>query len=353
LSALLSLSRGIRTLIVETPELFLGRTGPAWSPPSWLKTPKIQAHQPALFIGSSPQLTDHRLWGLLHSLQPVVTTLCDLDFRGCPQLTAASVVVVFQSCPSLVRLDLGECPGLDLIELSKRLVLTPHDSLVATRLGLMEVCGSGEGVRWVGYRQQWAFNEDGCYDEHVDRGYRIWKIGKKHNTHEIGSRGGPSKEVQELDTFHKVGSSPRLLPAIRSIEAIMLAQQLKAGQPAIFTLGINICEQCKTSFAEFMPQDGKDNETFETDEARLRHLREYGRHVCQECGRSAFLCMNCASYEYHYCTREGCKVGRKPCDVVPQVCAADIPHDQGLMNMFKYLVTNTHRCATAWSATAA
>jgi hypothetical protein len=256
-----------------------------------------------------------------------VSTICDFDLRGCPQLTAASVVVVFQSCPSLVRLDLGECPGLDLIELSKRLAMVTHESLVATQLGLMEVCGSGRGVRWVGYRQQWAFNQDhGCYDKYVGRGYDVMGVGKRCGAYTISSRGGPSKEVKELDTFHKVGSSHRLLPAVRSIEAIMLAQQLKAGQPAIFTLGINICEQCKTGFAEFMPQDGKDIEAFETDEARLRHLREYGRHVCQECGRSAFLCMNCASYEYHhYCTREGCKVGRKPCDVASKVCAADIP----------------------------
>jgi hypothetical protein len=315
LAVLLSLSRGIRTLLVETPELFLCHTGYRYYPPICL--------QPALFIGSSPQLTDHRLWGLLHLLRPIVVTLCDLDLRGCPQLTAASVVVVFQSCPSLVRLDLGECPGLDLIELSKRLAMVTHESLVATRLGLMEVCGSGRGVCWIGYRQQWAFAQEGCYDKHVCRGYRIWKIKGKQNTweggaYEISSRGGPSKEVQELDTFHKVGSSPRLLPAVRSIEAIMLAQQLKAGQPAIFTLGINICEQCEASFAEFMPQDGKDTDAFTTDEARLRHLREYGRHVCQECGRSAFLCMNCASYEYHYCTDRDCEVGRKPCDVAPR-----------------------------------
>jgi hypothetical protein len=342
LSALLSLSRGIRTLLVETPELFLSHTGPRWYFYNQPRTSKSEAHQPALFIGSSPQLTDRRLWGLLHLLQPVVSTLCDLDLRGCPQLTAASVVVVFQSCPSLVRLDLGECPGLDLVELSKRLVLTPHESLVATRLGLMEVCGSGQGVCWVGYRQQWAFSQEGCNDKHVGRGYRIWTIGGKQNTYESSSRGGPSKEAQELDTFHKVGSSPRLLPAVRSIEAIMLAQQLKAGQPAIFTLGINICEQCKTSFAEFMPQDGKGHEAIATDEARLRHLREYGRHVCQECGRSAFLCMNCASYEYHYCTDEDCKVGRKSCDVASKVCAANIPHTK--RSCRNGPVTNTQVC---------
>ena len=48
---------------------------------------------------------------------------------------------------------MGECQKLDVLKLARRLKQIPLESLVVGRLQKMEICGTGEGASWVGYRQ--------------------------------------------------------------------------------------------------------------------------------------------------------------------------------------------------------
>lgn len=48
---------------------------------------------------------------------------------------------------------MGSATEKDVLELARRLKKTSLESLVVGRLQKMEICGTGEGASWVGYRQ--------------------------------------------------------------------------------------------------------------------------------------------------------------------------------------------------------
>ena len=52
----------------------------------------------------------------------------------------------------LKELDVGECPDFRVLELARLLEEEPRERLVIRLLENMEVCGSGDGDNWVGYR---------------------------------------------------------------------------------------------------------------------------------------------------------------------------------------------------------
>jgi hypothetical protein len=95
---------------------------------------------------------------------------------------------------------------------------------------------------------------------------------------------------------------------------------------------VNLCEHCRTSFAEYVPHDGKRvlledgynkkewccppklscpccqsiSEPYSKEE-KDHCARDYGRHTCQTCGLSLFLCLKCASDIFHYCAEQECE----------------------------------------------
>lgn len=270
--------------------------GPASSSSS---TSAVAAPHLSLVIGCSPRLRDADLSRLvtrqLHG--GVSRALVCVDVRACPGLTAQGIVTLLQACPALETIDAGECEGLSLLRLSSLLKKAPP--LVATRLGHVEVSGSGRGDTWVGYRQQWAFHHT-AYTTMVTRGYLHYSYttSADHAHHRDcipAVEGGPTEADKASSVFRRVGGHPLLVPAIRAIEASIRAQQ---GSEPIFTLGVNTCGRCHVALAEYAPWDGQghgghEGRPMQTREEKLRYLRDYGRHTCQVREPRAYTTIGC------------------------------------------------------------
>jgi hypothetical protein len=85
---------------------------------------------------------DGRIASLLAS--PFHTTapqLLLIDLRA-TSITAVSVITIFQTCPLLRELDVGECEKFRVLELARRLEKIPRESLVVELLRKMEICGA-------------------------------------------------------------------------------------------------------------------------------------------------------------------------------------------------------------------
>lgn len=69
-------------------------------------------------------------------------------------ITSISIITIFQACPSLRELDVDESVSVSVLDLVRLLEATPRSTLLFKHLQTMEICGSGEGNSWVGYRPQ-------------------------------------------------------------------------------------------------------------------------------------------------------------------------------------------------------
>jgi hypothetical protein len=141
----------------------------------------------------------------------------------------------------------GECSKMDVLELARRLERIPLESLVVGRLQKLEICGTGDGASWVGYRQEVGLAKG---------------MGFAHNWYSRESGGAPDigRPLQGVvnERFDKLGSR-KVVPAVRAIEAIVHSLQ----QPApFFCMHVNGCENCLT-FAHFLPHDGCDEEPYD------------------------------------------------------------------------------------------
>ena len=125
-------------------------------------------------------------------------------------------------------------------------------------------------MSWVGYRQQIGF-----YANHK-RCSTLYEPSYGACLNARHTRGEERKK-----RFDKLGS-PGVLPAVRTIEAIVHALQ----QPeAFFCMHVNGCENC-LSFAHFLPHDGHYD------------AKTYGQHTCMMCGEAHFLCRDCVGLSY-------------------------------------------------------
>jgi hypothetical protein len=252
----------------------------------------------SLLLGFRPRLTDWRLFWFLASLTTpvaisggVASVIRVLDLRS-TGITERSIMTIFRTLPSLELLDVGECKGLNLIKMAELLRGGESRGLVVKQLKQMEVCGSGDGCYTIGYRQELGWSDTSYCNPSRSYG---------------GPRGGVTpdfrQELKDKGLLHRVGGSTRLQPAVREVEAAVHALQPRP----VFTMGVNICEDCGVSFAEFVPHDGHADMFCETEEKALDFTRSYGRHTCDICKRAAFLCLECASYEFHYCCKHDCR----------------------------------------------
>jgi hypothetical protein len=248
----------------------------------------------SLLLGFRPRLTDGRLFWFLASLTvPVavsggvssVIRVLDLRSTG---ITEQSIVTIFRTLPSLELLDVGECKDLNLIKMAGLLRGAGSRGLVVKQLKRMEVCGSGDGCYVIGYRQEVGWSETSYSDPR-----------RSYEGPGGGGSGGFRQELKDKGVLHQVGGNTRLQGAVREIEAAVHNVQPRP----VFTMGVNICEDCGVSFAEFVPHDGHEGECDDTEEKALEFMRSYGRHTCDICNRSAFLCLECASYQFHYCCK--------------------------------------------------
>jgi hypothetical protein len=247
----------------------------------------------SLLLGFRPRLTDGRLFWFLASLTTpvalsggVASVIKVLDLRS-TGITEQSIMTIFRTLPSLELLDVGECKGLNLIKMAGLLRGGESRGLVVKQLKQMEVCGSGDGCYAIGYRQEVGWSETSY--SNPSRSY--------YGPH--CASGGFRREFETRGMLHRVGGNTRLQPAVREIEAAVHALQPRT----VFTMGVNICEDCGVCFAEFVPHDGHEGDCCATEEKALDFTRSYGRHTCDICKRAAFLCLECASYEFHYCCK--------------------------------------------------
>jgi hypothetical protein len=225
----------------------------------------------SLLLGFRPRLTDGRLFWFLASLTVpvalsggVASVIRVLDLRS-TGITEQSIVTIFKTLPSLQLLDVGECKGLNLIQLAGLLRGGESRGLVVRQLKRMEVCGSGDGCNIIGYRQELSW---------VDTSYST--PSRSYEGPRRGGEGGFRQELKGKGVLHRVGGNTRLQGAVREIEAAVHALQ----QPRpVFTMGVNICEDCGVSFAEFVPHDGKAEDFSGTEEKEMDFTRSYGRQV--------------------------------------------------------------------------
>jgi hypothetical protein len=200
-----------------------------------------------------------------------------------------AVITIFKTCPLLKELDVGECKKLSVLELARSLEEVPRERLVVEHLQKMEICGSGSGNCWIGYRQKLCFDGyDMCFPS--ERGY----LSVTHGGGKAQKVGLPARELPRLERFQQLGSS-NVLPAVRAIEAIIHSIQQTASP---FCMHVNGCEEC-LHFAQYVDHDGKgDHEHYDG--------KTYGQHACMVCGDARFLCLDCVGYSYHYCAEEHC-----------------------------------------------
>lgn len=235
----------------------------------------------------TPNLRTSRPWPwVAHGLRITAGHLFIIDLRT-TSFTAASVITIFQTCPLLKELDVGECPGV--LELARLLEEEPRERLVVRLLKHMEVCESGDGDNWIGYRPKLRYRGSGiCVPR--ERGYlSVTQYGGK--TQKVGP---PASKLQHLKLKYQLGS-PHVLPAVRAVEAIVQAIQ----QPTSpFCMHVNGCEEC-LQFAQHVSYDGKGSLVSYDG-------KTYGQHTCMLCKESRFLCLDCVGHSYHYCAEEEC-----------------------------------------------
>lgn len=148
----------------------------------------------------------------------------------------------------------------------------------------MEVCGTGDGDSWVGYRQRLGYNErDYCVT--CGENY-VWCPSLWHCC-----RDGPTEEHKSDGNFHQLGST-NVLPAVRAVEAIIHSQQLSA---PVFSMHVNGCENC-LNFAQYVPRDIVAPCDEKTD----------GLHTCMVCGKARYLCLQCVGDRFHSCAEKNC-----------------------------------------------
>jgi hypothetical protein len=295
-----SLSKTFHVLVCQTPELYVYvRNIYNYKSPSTYHT--------ALALNCSRHVKNWRIKELLESsFCDVAAQLFKIDLRA-TSISAAGVVTVFQTCSLLEELDVGECQNFSVFRLAVRLKQTPLKSLVVGRLQKMEICGTGEGASWVGYRQLFGtdYYRSNLFDfpdsevgdqrlsEHLSQLYEAAKrCGDPAPDEELKTR--LAKELKKrLDCL----GSPDVLPAVRSIEAIIHSIQRPA---ASFCMHVNVCENCGVKFAQFVSHDGKGN-------AAPSDGRKYGQHTCMLCGEARFLRLDWVGYSNHYCAEGECE----------------------------------------------
>jgi len=162
------------------------------------------------------------------------------------------------------------------------------------RLRKIEICGTGDGDSWVGYRQRLGHNLRN----------RCFSVGHDY-VHYIPTNcfGGPSEDVQPTGRFFQLGSTD-VLPAVRTIEALVHSHQLP---DPFFCIHVNGCEDCHLYFAQYLPHYGKDSYDGNTTWSR-RHTTHFdkGRHTCMLYGEGRFICLECLRTRYHCCAEEEC-----------------------------------------------
>jgi hypothetical protein len=296
-----SVSKASRALLRANPCFFAGwndeltyhRDGKGWR-----KVWDTKSGPYSLLLGFRPRLTDGLLFWFLASLTvPValsggvasVVRVLDLRSTG---ITEQSIVTIFRTLPSLEILDVGECKGLNLIKMAGLLRGGESRGLVVKQLKRMEVCGSGQHCYVIGYRQELGWLETSYCNPSRSYYGRPTRL-------DSPSDSGFRKELKDKGLLHRVGGNTRLQGAVREIEAAVHAVQPRP----VFTMGVNICEDCGVCFAEFVPHEGHAWEPCRTEEKALDFTRSYGRHTCDVCKRAAFLCLECASYQFHYCCK--------------------------------------------------
>lgn len=300
LQCFLSVSKTFRVLVCEMPELFayVKHTHAYKCPPTY---------HTALTLNCSRHVKNWRIKNLFESsFRGVAAQLRIIDLHA-TSISAAGVVTVFQTCPLLEELDVGECQNFSVLRLAVRLKQTILESLVVGRLQKMEVCGTGEGESWVGYRQLFGtdYYKSDLF-EFPDSDVGDWRLSDNlSQLYKASKRQGdpaPDEELRkrlakELKKRLDYLGSPDVLPAVRSIEAIIHSHQRPA---SIFCMHVNSCENCEIKFAQFVSHDGKgQNAPYDG--------KTYGQHTCMLCGEARFLCLDCVGYSYHYCADYDCK----------------------------------------------
>ena len=173
----------------------------------------------------------------------------------------------------------------------------------------MEVCGTGQGELWIGYRQQHDFS---IKDAPYDRYHSVQTIKRARWYYLRRKRVGPRHEfVESVEVATSVGGD--ILPYVRQIERIIHQAQ----KTNLFTMAVNVCEDCCVTFAEWVPQDGQPGfsegtympypESFDARQEQLHHLQTYGKHTCSQCEKSVFLCADCVGFHYQYCFDYCCR----------------------------------------------
>ncbi len=136
----------------------------------------------ALVSGCSSFTNDFRVGALLaSSFTHVALRLVRIDLRA-TNITAISIITIFQTCPSLEQLDVGECKQLNIIDFACILEETPRITLVVKHLQTIEICGCGNGTSWVGYRPQLGLCREPIkeciYTRPTSRRYGIYSSGR-------------------------------------------------------------------------------------------------------------------------------------------------------------------------------
>jgi len=148
----------------------------------------------------------------------------------------------------------------------------------------MEICGTGEGDIWVGYRPQLG-SASNIYQFPSSRGYTMdqWKSRPNHFPPwaEVGQ---PPDGIENTERLAQVGSVD-VLPVVRAIEAIIKSLQ---SPPQVFRMNVITCEERHLFLAEWLCHDG-DGVDAETSG------KSYGLHTCILCNKARFLCLDCAS----------------------------------------------------------
>lgn len=116
------------------------------------------ACKPAIALGCSMSVVDGRIASLFaSSFRSVAVQLLIVDLR-LTAITAASVITILQTCPSLEELDVGGCERLNVLELASSLEEVSRESLAVGRLRLRRWKFVGAGVTKIG----WAIGNR-CY----------------------------------------------------------------------------------------------------------------------------------------------------------------------------------------------
>ena len=139
------LSKALHALVRQTPEMYfqVNDLDCEYSKPTY---------EPALALGCSRSVVDGHIASLLaSSFRMTAAQLLLIDLRA-TCVRAESAITIFKTCPLLEELDVGECKKLSVLELARRLEEVPRESLVVEHLQKIEICGSGDGDSWVGYR---------------------------------------------------------------------------------------------------------------------------------------------------------------------------------------------------------